>query len=331
MIGIYCGEGSSHSLLWWIETLEKYGYNLHLFDENLPDADVLIIGGGDAYAIARALGERNLKKIEWFIRRGGIYIGSCAGAYLPLHSSKPFLSWFNLVEAKIANIGGEMMEHSIPYGCNFIYHPIRGPLRISYKGRIITVPLYGGPSLVPWKPLEILATYHGFTSDTKFILDRKMAEEMILGKVALLQKNLGEGKLYLLGPHFEHPDFESANSVLLDILPPPDGRRKERRKRENLEIKKELSDARVAASGIESKWKIGEKVWESEKFLWYVNAIWKRVPYLESEEIEKIKDFAREVKEGLRLLGSNHSSLQAEKVVKNLRKLSQIFFNSYFS
>ena len=111
LIGIYTGSGASHSWLWFVEILDKMGfYHVHFVDEKdilsnaLEAVDVLLMSGGDTFAIAEGLGTEGSDKLRSFIERGGLYIGTCAGAYLPLRSSMDYLNQFNFIDMKISNI-----------------------------------------------------------------------------------------------------------------------------------------------------------------------------------------------------------------------------------
>ncbi|MDY6932045.1 MAG: BPL-N domain-containing protein, partial [Halobacteriota archaeon] len=152
-IGVYVGNGASHSWIWFVDSFERYGlYDMVFLTEDdisgsLGDIDILAIGGGDTYTIAGSLGPDRLAKISDFIKEGGFYIGTCAGAYLPLKSSKDMLSWFNVVEARINNLAKTLPEpkrmkdkYCVSYGCDLIYHPVRGPLVVKMNGRSVVAP-----------------------------------------------------------------------------------------------------------------------------------------------------------------------------------------------
>jgi hypothetical protein len=62
-IGIYTGSGASHSWLWFVGILDRMGfYNVHFVDEKdillnaLEPLSVLLMSGGDTFAIAEVLG-----------------------------------------------------------------------------------------------------------------------------------------------------------------------------------------------------------------------------------------------------------------------------------
>src|SRR4030042_146778 len=140
-IGIYTGSGASHSWLWFVEILDRMGFcNVPFVDERdilkegLDRLNVLLMSGGDTFAIAEGLGAEGSDKLRSFIEGGGLYIGTCAGAYLPLRSSMNFLNQFNFINVKISNISRKLSEperHSFEkvacssYGCDFVYHVVR--------------------------------------------------------------------------------------------------------------------------------------------------------------------------------------------------------------
>ncbi len=226
-IGIYRGKGASHSWLWFAEIFDRAGlYDLSFLTEShirtnaLDNTDILVMSGGDTFAVAEALGQPGSENIRAFIERGGLYVGSCAGAYLPLYSSKEHLNLFNFVPAKITNLTSILPEvrrskekFCTSYGCGFIFHPVRESIRISTNGfppfrgtRDLEAPLYGGPPMTVGDS-QILATYAAFTDKTLFLVDESLAAEIVLGKAAVIRHEMGRGHLHLYGPHFEHPHF----------------------------------------------------------------------------------------------------------------------------
>ena len=196
----------------------------------LSGVDVFFVSGGDTFAIAQGLGKTGADAIEKFVRCGGIYIGACAGAYLPLNSSLPPLNQFNFVATRIANLTKDLPEavakpekFCTEYGCRYVYHPVRESVRLRLSGwgrdgQYVEAPLYGGPALLPSDDAVVLAEYAGFTDSTEFLIDREIAGRALLGTAAAIKKDYGRGAFYLFGPHFEHPDFHEANSLLFEIF-----------------------------------------------------------------------------------------------------------------
>jgi glutamine amidotransferase-like uncharacterized protein len=337
-IGIYTGKGASHSWLWFVDLFDRFGfYDIELVSENdiragsLRYVNVLAMSGGDTFAVAEGLGERGAEKLESFIRGGGLYVGSCAGAYLPLYSSKRHLNLFNFVDAKIANIAPSVPKartsnekFCTPYGCAFIFHPVRESVRLATNGFIpfkgvesLLAPLYGGPPMVASNPSQIVATYSDFTEKTLFLVDKEVARETLLGKAAVIRKQMGAGHLYLFGPHFEHPHFPVANRLLLnaiywDAQEPPlseEGAHKEQAllgcedmKVLLRDIKREISNSRIVAAGLETlpvRWKIGNKIYEPEKIRVFIDAIWQRIKVLErSNRLEILRGEGESILQG---------------------------------
>jgi hypothetical protein len=144
-IGIYNGHGASHSWLWFVEILDSMGFwDIHFINDRditggaLDPLNVLLISGGDTFAIAEALGNVGAEQLKSFLERGGLYIGSCAGAYLPLNSSLSPLNLFNLASVKISNLTKNLPEPlALPekfctaYGCSYVFHPVREAVTIS--------------------------------------------------------------------------------------------------------------------------------------------------------------------------------------------------------
>jgi hypothetical protein len=319
-IGIYTGKGASHSWLWFVEVFERQGfYNLNFLTEmdivsgGLETVDVLAVSGGDTFAIAEALGPVGADRLKTFITGGGLYLGSCAGAYLPLNSSKEHLSHFNFVPAKITNLTKTLPEaHGMKekfctcYGCSFIFHAVREAVEVTTSGippfgtpTTITAPLYGGPPMTISNPESVLATYTNFTQKTLFLVDRKLAEKTLLGNAAVIREKMGRGHLHLYGPHFEHPHFSKANlflsNAMMHDLPQesvPSENPEEgmailsgfEKKGFVRDVKRELSNSRIVAAGLEMiplKWTIGNKVYETGKIRVFLEALWQRMKSLE--------------------------------------------------
>lgn len=383
-IALYAGSGASHSWLWFAEIFDKMGfYDLVPLDEKdirggkLQGLDVLSVSGGDTFAIAAALGRKGAAEMERFITDGGLYLGSCAGAYLLLHSSKEDLNLFNYVKAKITNLTSTLPEpfrlkekFCTAYGCSYIFHPVREEVALETNGfppfscsGTLTAPLYGGPPMVPSDTAQVLATYKGFTDKTLFLVEKKLVEDTLLGKAAVIRENMGKGHIYLFGPHLEHPHFPEANRLLVDAmywdLPIE---RTDKGHRDELpryiqgkanrallkDIKREISNARIVAVGMESlhlHWTIGNKVFESAKIRVFIEAIWTRLRELEKVDRTKLlpgqdelilqraseltlllRDLRRSI-----ISGDSETTGKAENTISLLKKTCALFLEIYFS
>ena len=319
-IGIYTGTGSSHSWLWFVDLFDRMGFHdLYLLDaaaiqsRDLQSFDVLAVSGGDTFAIAQALGPLGAQRLKTFIENGGLYIGSCAGAYLVMRSSKPHLNLFNYTSVRITNLSkllpacrGLAHKFSQAYGCDYIFHPVRDAVSIEPTGcapfwgtRPLDAPLFGGPGMIPSDKDCVLARYKAFTNKTRYLVDESIARETLLGKAAAIRASLGKGHLYLLGPHFEHPHFQEANRLVADAIYWDGGRVNNDTDpvQKNVPalaaapgqkllktLKRELSNSRIVAVGLEMmpvRWLIGNKYYDPEKIRVFLDAMWQRIKRLE--------------------------------------------------
>jgi len=319
-IGIYAGQGASHSWLWFVEIFDRMGFydirfltEAHLKADGLDGCQVLAMSGGDTFAVAQGLGPEGADNLQRFIEDGGLYIGSCAGAYLPLHSSKEHLNLFNFVPARIANLTRTLPEAQrlkekfcTAYGCSFIFHPVREAVQVATNGfepfsktPSLRAPLYGGPPMVARESAQVLATYSGFTDKTVFLVDEQLARDTVLGKAAVIRQKMGKGCLHLYGPHFEHPRFSVANQLLTDAMlwdlskerfPAGDGDPDKETfcgpacERLMKDIKREVSNSRITAVSLETlpvQWTIRNKVYETAKIREFIEPVWQRIRRLE--------------------------------------------------
>ncbi len=374
-VGIYVGAGASHSWTWFADIFDREAYSAVCFlDERdiaagaLSRIDVFFVSGGDTFAIAYGLGKTGADAIEKFVRCGGIYIGACAGAYLPLNSSLPPLNQFNFVASRIANLTKDLPEavakpekFCTEYGCRYVYHPVREGVRLRLSGwgrdgQYVEAPLYGGPALLPSDDAEVLAEYADFTDSTEFLIDREIAGRALLGTAAAIKKAYGKGFFYLFGPHFEHPDYHEANNLLFEIFA---GTRSSQRqeavelplrpvdKKQYVTFLSAVSNARIMALALERSaftWLIGRKVYDPEKIRVFIETIWKRALQLdateclaciESSEIELLTVQAVQFAETIQKLRSDGQSCAqdtalAEFLFLILRKAAAAFLTIYF-
>lgn len=300
-IGIYSGLGASHSWLWFVNLFEKKGIldidfvdSESILNEDINKFNVLIFSGGDTFSIAESIGPDGAEKLRRFISSGGLYIGSCAGAYFPLNFDFPPLNYFNLINADIANFAQSIPEplsltekFSCPYGNGYVFHPVREETKISINDCLITAPLYGGPAFVLKDESICIGKYFSFTDKTIYLCDRKYAEKIYLNNPAVIAKRYDNGYLILCGPHLEHPLYEDANNKLLELID-----RFIQRKYTNdntslygkeislMELKKIVSNLRIMAEGLitkQLKWKVGRKTYEAEKIAYFIDFVWRRL------------------------------------------------------
>jgi glutamine amidotransferase-like uncharacterized protein len=378
-IGIYVGAGTSHSWTWFADIFERNGiYSVRFLDEDdfteecFDHIDVLLVSGGDTFAIAEGLGSSGAEQLKHFIAAGGVYIGSCAGAYLPLKSSLEPLNQFNFITSRITNLTRNLPvprkmaeKFCTEYGCQYIFHPVREAVMVkvvdgfSCAGDEIPVPLYGGPAMTASDDIDVLGVYSGFTRETEFLVDAELAEQTLIGKVAIARKHFGSGAFYLFGPHFEHPHYAAANRIVFEAI--CSGRIKQKstrtahdpsagpgcNKRQLQKLRSEISNARIVALALErmpSQWLIGKKVYDPEKIRVFLEAIWSRISKEEDEnlmtkvsyaEIDHLFDLAQVVTGKLKHLknSSDHNADttgEAEELFVYLKNLTAKYLSLYF-
>lgn len=319
-VAVYRGAGASHSWTWLAELLDRLGlFDTSFLDERdilagrLGEFDALLVGGGDTYEIAGALGPVGAGEVERFVRAGGRYFGSCAGAYLVLTGvDLPPFDPFNLVEGGMLNFMEEpppprCLEHKYlaPYGRGWVFHPVYGEVDIldlnagsvPGGGAAVRTVLFGGPVLQARGASRVAAEFCSLTARAAFLWPREAADGLVLGKPAALECSLGEGMAMVSGPHLEHPLFPAANCIVARFLSgaerrgagaPGSGKSWSGDVTGSaddalLDLRRALSNARIVAFGLEKMpvwWKIGVKVWEPEKIRLFLECAWRRLPEL---------------------------------------------------
>jgi hypothetical protein len=348
---VYTGPGASNSWIWLADFLEKKGFlNTDFISDPrmIPDAgaDVIMIPGGDAFGIAEAFGGDGLRRVSGMIETGSGYVGICAGAYLPLRSSIPPLSEFNLMESKIANISSSLPDrivdqerYSVRYGCSYVFHPARGPVMLEGDAEI-KAPLYGGPFLLPSPNERVLLSFKGLTDETEVLVDREVCMRTMIGRAACIEGMHGKGRVVCISAHLEHPDYPEANAYFSQLLRSfPSGRggriAGDRSSADMGDARRVIADLRVLANALAShSWKIGIKYWESEKLLFYIDAVRKRMGSRGEGAAgipsESLRHFER-AKSDLRALQDDDDERTVESAVGNLSLGASVFMADHFS
>ena len=294
-IVVYTGPGSSNSWIWLADFLEERDFLGARFCPDpgdvlsAPDRCLLIVPGGDTFRIGEVFGKEGLAELGRRISDGMSYIGICAGAYLPLRSSVAPLSSFNLLSAKISNISSELPagiaepgRHSVRYGCSYVFHPARGPVRLSGDARLVA-PIYGGPFLIPSDGERVRLTFSGTTEGTELIVDKGCYEKISAGRAACIEGAHGKGRVVAIAPHLEHPDYPEANDYFEGLLRGFDvsghsARTDSGPTADLRDLRSVLADLRLLLNALDTRrWTVGIKSWEGEKLLLFVDAVRRRI------------------------------------------------------
>lgn len=352
-ICVYTGKGASHSWIWLVNMLDRFGLRNVQFTQNCTDihGDVLVISGGDPFAIFSHIGRKGVSHIRKFIRSGGTYIGICAGTYFALQFHDNPYPWLNLVKGKISNFGVNAppninMPHkyTVPYRNGVVFHPVRDAVLLEYANKPLKAPLYGGPGIISANA-DFFAKYTKFTNKTKFLCDKKIAKTILLNTHALLYKKVGAGQLFLFGPHFEHPHFPKANKALRTMLVSIPVHKHQfvstgtvisgdKKRIWVKDLKRWISNGRLAAFGLENHhWKIGEKIYDPERLAYFFETCFQLVKFFESAEsvysINTLPSKARGLAQKVRILGSDPQ--KAETVLEGIKEVTTRMYSLYFS
>jgi glutamine amidotransferase-like uncharacterized protein len=352
-IAIYAGSGVSHSWLWFVEITDRLGFaDVSILTENeindgkLTGYDSLLVSGGETFAIANSLGVNGKTEIDNFIKQGGLYFGTCAGACMMMKSTtEESLGLFDLVQIKVANIVDELPKplkatnkFSTPYGCAWVFHPVREEVLLNFgsespfnpKGDCIA-PLYGGPPMEESDDALSIAKYKNFTTRTEYLADPEIARNVLIGKTAICMKASGKGSIVLSGPHLEHPNYPKANAIIADAIFSSVKNKEIKRKKTQFknkktgsflirDIKREISNIRIVASALEYykvSWKIGKKYYEPEKIRVYVETIWKFILYFEKLNNSTLNLNSVELEKAEKII------MLSKNAVKTIRKLKK--------
>jgi Biotin-protein ligase, N terminal len=315
---VYAGTGSSHSWTWLADLFESRGIYDVRFSDSQGFTEYLgsgiprvIVSGGDGFKIATSIGPHGFAHLKGYLHRGGAYVGICAGAYLPLHSSIPPFDEFNLSDTKIENIDcsvpapGTSPRIAVPYGSCSVVHPIRGEVELDLGGNRLLAPLFGGPIFRQPGRDKVVMSYSGFTRSTDFRLSQDRARSLVLGRPAGIRTTHGKGELLLLGPHLEHPRYRESNEAFLKIVgieskaQRPDALSKAGPAGDEA-LAKGIADLKVAVLGLENRsFLVGNKVWDGSRFLELVIAIEKRAHSMDEASASAVLEMLDRVREAL--------------------------------
>lgn len=312
---VYAGHGASHSWTWLADLFESKGvFNVRFLDsaefvralEDRPT--IALITGGDGFVIASSLLGDGFTRLEEYVDSGGLYVGICAGAYLPLPSSVPPFSEFNLSSTKIENIDCNIKpldnvppRVAVKYGRCAVVHPVRSEIELRKGKESLFAPIYGGPIFKEPTSDEVLMRYCSFTPHTEFQFAELWARQMVIGKPAAILCRHGDGRLLLLGPHLEHPKYKEANNEFLDLLGlKPEASRSNLSAVGDRLLGKVAADLKVAIVGLENRsFVVGKKLWDGSRYLELVRAIEKCAGSLRGSQLLALEGDLRTVRDNL--------------------------------
>jgi hypothetical protein len=211
--------------------------------------------------------------------------------------------------------------------------------------REFKAPLYGGPSFLSSDDVTTLARYTGFTDQTLFLTDRKLASDTLIGKSAIVHKKIGTGDLYLLGPHLEHPHFAEANTLIAEMLYQGNYAKQSSQRAWSpchltfcdlsnhtlwRSIKSQVSNARIVSLALERNqvsWQIGHKVYDPAKISLFLQMVWERFPVVENLSMIPDEDLLCELNDSFKTITQliRNIKVLADKASDSTEKASLLF------
>lgn len=263
VVGLYGGGGAPFNQA---AILAACGFALRFLSDaeiragNLDEIDVLVVPGGGFRAMhgqIEPLGEEGCRAIAHWVKRGGSYIGSCAGSYAcavtpdSFVASCPAQRHLQLINARVWNGAPDYFGGLQSPGVGVVTvrnerpdHPVMFDLPETfdiahYNGPIFDAPV---PAVVDGASGAVgLAAFSGWTErftpaeafmgqaiDEETLLQRAIAE----GRYSMVAGHLGAGRVVAFGSHPEFgfdltmiewslPARLLANAVLWQAMAPP--------------------------------------------------------------------------------------------------------------
>ena len=170
----------------------------------LDAVDVLVMPGGSSVTEAKMLGKEGREKVKEFIKRGGGYIGTCAGCCLLMEPATHHPDMLNLIPFKFGPSGGKA-DMSIAFN-------ERAQALAGIKKGTVSVRFSEGPVLLPSTPveganIEVVATYD---SDLNSKSDKERPSRA--GCAAAVAGTYGKGHIFVFAVH---PESDEDDHFLL--------------------------------------------------------------------------------------------------------------------
>jgi len=246
LVGVYSGEGAGLSYTQdLLEALEKMGFRKislltgPLTPSDLNNLDVLVFGGGDSLKILSSMSPDEARLIRQFVESGGVYIGICAGAMLPV---KPvnilgaaygaIKAWEELQVVECEVLSDSVSEPSWPVfsgrrlGEVSRTYPVkglvkskvvrRGLLTLGYKGEFTM--LHTGPLIKAKDPKQVFGRIESLTGRVEYGIPCEKAFEKALGASSIIMVEQGSGKIVLFTSHVESSENPCVHGLLGNAL-----------------------------------------------------------------------------------------------------------------
>ncbi len=160
----------------------------------LRQFDLVIFPGGSGGGQAKALGESGRAAVRLFVRRGGGYLGVCAGAYL---ASRHYKWSLGLLNARVLDTahwarGNGTVTVELSAQARKLFGATKSRIRIHYAQGPLLAHQTKGPKY------EVLGTFR-----TEIRKNEKIPQGVMLGAHAMARTRYGKGRVVLFSPHPE--------------------------------------------------------------------------------------------------------------------------------
>lgn len=175
----------------------RYASGKDIANGALDGADMVVHGGGSGETQFLALGPEGVAAEREFVKRGGLYHGTCAGAFLvlePTRRKRNQLVAFKPDDPPTYRGGARVRLDFTKEGAEAF--GIDVPRFVGY---------HGGPAMLPGAPVEgsdckIFANYGAEMTDVEM---PKSDIKGLAGKGAIVGGTFGRGRILITGPHPE--------------------------------------------------------------------------------------------------------------------------------
>jgi glutamine amidotransferase-like uncharacterized protein len=161
----------------------------------LNSFDVVVQAGGSGSKQAKTLEESGVDSIRQFVKRGGGYLGICAGAYL----STVEYTWSlgilnaNVIDREHWNRGGGIIRIRLTAAGREFFGMSDDTISLNYnQGPLLAQA--DKPDLPAYEELAVFETE---------IVENGAPEGIMIGLTAIAQGNFGEGRILAISPHPE--------------------------------------------------------------------------------------------------------------------------------
>lgn len=198
----YCDQGVGVELVGRLmddcpEFIVTFASGKEIGEGALEGADMVVHSGGSGEAQFFGLGEKGVAAEREFIRKGGLYHGTCAGAFLVLEETRRKRN-------QMVPFKPDDPEHYRGGATVELDFTEEGRAALGQKGARM-VRYHGGPAMLPGKPVEgadiKVFAYYGKKMEK---IEKPEADVRgMTGKAAIVAGTFGKGKIFICGPHPE--------------------------------------------------------------------------------------------------------------------------------